>query len=194
MENSTNQQNNGQGFAIAGLVIGIFALLFSVIPCVGTSAVLIGIVAVVFGTVALTKANTTNAPKGLSIAGISLGGLAIVIAMVWLMFMVGSKNIIKERFQNVFEWADEFEHMDIEIDDNDFEDMESLEELEHALDELEGVIDEVNGEVEGALNEVHGEAKDAINDAKKEIDKAKEEVKKEIKKAKEEAEKAIDDI
>lgn len=194
MDNTSNQQNNGQGFAIASLVIGIFALLFSVIPCVGTSAVLIGIVAVVFGTVALTKANTTDSPKGLSIAGISLGGLAIVIAMVWLIFMVGSKSILKERFENVFEWADEFENMDIHIDDDDFDDMESLEELEHALDELEGVIDEVNEEVEGVLEGVHEEAMEAIEEAKDEIKNAKEEVKEEMEKVKEEAEEVIDEI
>lgn len=177
MENMSNQQNNGQGFAIASLVIGIFALLFSVIPCVGTSAILIGIVAVVFGTVALTKANSSDAPKGLSIVGISLGGLAIVIAIFWLMFMVGSKSILKDRFHNVFEWAEQMDNVDINIDAEDFEDMESLDELEKALDELEGAIDEVNSEVKKAVDTVHAETQKVLEEAKGEIEDAKQKAK-----------------
>jgi ElaB/YqjD/DUF883 family membrane-anchored ribosome-binding protein len=191
MENISNQQNNGQGFAIASLVIGIFAILFSIIPCVGTSAILIGIVAIVFGTVALTKAQTHDTPKGLSIVGISLGGLAILIATLGLVCVVGSISNIREKFENVFEWAEEFDN--IEIDDNDFKDMESLEELENALDELEGVIDSANDETDKVLEDVHKDAKEAIKDAKEEIKDAKKDAKEEIKDSKEEVQGAIKD-
>ena len=175
MEYKTNQQNNGQGFAIASLVIGIFALLFSIIPCVGTSSIIIGAVAVVFGTLALTRANAADSPKGLSIAGISLGGAAIVIAIIWLVFIVGAKNVFEDKFQGKFdhftEWADEFDNIDIETED--FNNTESLKELESALDELEGVMDEVNAEINDSLNEVHNDAKKAINKAREEINDAK---------------------
>lgn len=172
MENKNNQANNGQGFAIASLVIGIFALLFSIIPCVGTSAILIGIVAVVFGAVSLTKANTTEAPKGMSIAGISLGGLAIVIAIFWLIFVVGSKSVFQDKFEHFFEWAEDFEQIDINIDD-EFDEMEKLENLENALDELEGIIDDVDGDIHEAVIEVKEDAKEAIQEAREEIEDAK---------------------
>ncbi len=177
MENKTEQQPNGQGFAIAGMVIGIFALLLSIIPCIGTSAILLGIVAVVFGAVALSKANKPDSPKGMSIAGITLGGVAIFVAVFWLVFVIGSKSVLKDRFENFFEWTDGFE--DIEIDDEDFEDMKSLDDLEDALDELEGVVDEVNDSIEVAIEDIHEDAKEAIKNAKDEIKTAKDKIQKE---------------
>jgi hypothetical protein len=144
MENKIDEQNNGQGFAIAGLVIGIFALLLSIIPCIGVSAILLGIIAVVFGAVALTKAKLPESPKGMGIAGITLGGIAIFVAVLWLVFVVGSKSVFKKRFENLIEWTDEFDNIDDTYDD--FDDMDSLDDLESALDELEGVTNDTNSE------------------------------------------------
>lgn len=171
-----NQGNNGQGFAIASLIIGIFALLLSMIPCVNFSAILIGSAAVIFGIVALSRAVDTNQSKSMSIAGISLGGMSIFIAILIWVFIVSSKSEIKDKFENFFEWAEEFEedfdgNVDIEIE---FDNEESLDNLEKALDELEGAVDDVNEEVNEAVNEVHEEVKDAIEDAKEEIEEAKE--------------------
>ncbi len=172
MENKPMNQNNGQGFAIASLVIGIFALLFSIIPCVGTSAIFIGIVAVVFGAVALTKATTPDAPKGMSIAGVSLGGLAILIAIFWLIFVVGSKSLLKNKLDHVSRWAEQFDNSSFDNND-DFDDMESLDNLENALDELEGAVDSANTGVNKAVNGVHDDVKKAIDDAREGIKDAK---------------------
>jgi len=177
MENHPNQQNNGQGFAIASLIIGIFALLFSIIPCVGTSAILIGSVAVIFGAVALTKASATQAPKGLSIAGISLGGSAIVIAIIWLTVIVSAKSFFQDKFQNKFEnftdWADENGQINIDNENEEFDKTESLENLEKALDELEGVIDETNEDVNDTVSKIHKETKEAIKVIREDIKDAK---------------------
>ena len=168
MENQTNQQNSGQGFAIASLVIGIFSFLFAIIPCVGTLAILFGIIAIVFGSIALTRATDKNQSKGMGIAGISLGGVAIFIAILMTALIFNSKNLFKDKFKEHFEWAKEFE----DIDEN-FEDMESLEDLEKALDELEGAVDEINKEVNKSAVEIQAEVKKALEDAKKDIDDAK---------------------
>jgi len=177
MENRDNQQNNGQGFAIASLIIGIFAILFSIIPCVGTSAIIIGTVAVVFGTVALTKASASQSPKGLSIAGITLGGSAIVIAIIWLTVIVSAKSFFKDHFQNRFEnfteWADNGDQINTDDNYEDFDKTESLENLEKALDELEGVIDETNSDINDTVTKIHKETKEAIKVIREDIEDAK---------------------
>ena len=169
MENKT-QQNQGQGFAIASLVIGIFALLFSIIPCVGVSAILLGIVAIVFGIVGLTRPNMISGSKGMSIAGISLGGVAIFVAIFWLIFVVGSKSILQDRFEHIFKWTEQFDDSNADWDD---EKMESLENLEKALDELEGAIDSTGKTVNEAVEGGNIEVKQAIEDARQEINDAK---------------------
>ena len=171
MENISNQQNNGQGFGIASLVIGILALLFSIIPCVGTSAILIGIVAVVFGVVSLTKASNYDAPKGMSITGISLGGLAVIIAIFWLVLIVGIKNSNItdkfEDFESLIEWAESFENIDVDIE-NELEELESLDNLEKTLDEMEGVIEDDNNDIHDTINEAKDDVKKIIGDSQEE--------------------------
>lgn len=168
-----NQQNNGQGFAIASLIIGIFAFLLSVIPCVNFSAIVIGAAAIIFGIVAISRADETKQSRGMGIAGISLGGVAIFVAIFMWAFIISSKSIFKDKVEHIFEWAEEMEDFegDIEIE---FDNEESLDNLEKALDELEGVIDEVNDDVNEAVQDVHEDVKEAIDDAKEEIEEAKE--------------------
>src|SRR5690554_4375935 len=62
------------GLAIAALVVGIMAFLLGLIPVFGA---IVGLTAVVFGILAMRK----NQSKGMSIAGIVLGGLAAVVSM-----------------------------------------------------------------------------------------------------------------
>ena len=140
MENTTNKQNSGQGFAIASLVTGIIALLIAIIPCVGIIAIILGVVAVVFGAVAFSKAKNENSPKGMSIAGLTLGGLSIFLAIFWLTFVIGSTNQFKNKAEHFFEFFEEFDNSNIDFDedfDDKFDDLESLDELEKTLDELE---------------------------------------------------------
>ena len=140
MENTTNQQNSGQGFAIAGLVTGIIALLIAIIPCVGIIAIILGLVAVVFGAVAFSKAKIDNSPKGMSIAGLTLGVMSIFLAIFWLTFIIGSTNKFKNKAEHFFEFFEEFDNSNTNFDEDfneEFKDLESLDELEKTLDELE---------------------------------------------------------
>jgi hypothetical protein len=78
------QRQNTNGFAVAALVLGIAVL------CTG---ILGGILAVVFGNLALARIDEspeTQKGRGMAIAGIVLGwiaiGLTAVVAAVWLTY------------------------------------------------------------------------------------------------------------
>lgn len=171
-----NQQNNGQGFAIASLIIGIFAFLLSIIPCINFVGIVIGAVAIIFGIVSLSRANETKQSRGMAIAGITLGGVAIFLAIFMWTFIISSKSVVKDKVMHFFEWAEDIEQYD---NDNDieFDNQESLDNLEKALDELEGSVDEVNDQVNDAVKDVHKDVQQAIDDAKDQINEAKEQQK-----------------
>ncbi|GAA1648275.1 DUF4190 domain-containing protein [Georgenia ruanii] len=69
----------GSGLAIAAFVIGIVAFLLAWIPIINIVAIVGGIVAVILGALALSKAAKGQAGgKGFAIAGLVLSGIAIV--------------------------------------------------------------------------------------------------------------------
>jgi uncharacterized membrane protein len=70
------------GMAIAGLVCGIVALVFSIVPFIGmllTPAP--AILGIVFGAIGIAQANKGGAHKRLAIAGVVCGALALVIVV-----------------------------------------------------------------------------------------------------------------
>ena len=172
MENNFTQQNNGQGFGVASLIIGLIAFLFSFIPCVGIIAIFIGIAAIVFGAVSITKANVVKGPKGLGIAGVSLGTVALLVQLLWVMFFVnlGNQANLEEKIQSFFNWSDNKSKID-----EPMEDIQSLDELENALDQLEGVSQEFEKNVIDSTKKVHQEVKEALEEAHKEIENVKRE-------------------
>lgn len=76
------------GFGIAGMVLGIVSLVFSV--CCGFfGAVPLGTAAIVFGGLGLGKANKGEATnKGMALSGIICGGISYAIAIVLLILQV----------------------------------------------------------------------------------------------------------
>jgi lysylphosphatidylglycerol synthetase-like protein (DUF2156 family) len=68
-------ENKGKGFAIAALVLGICAFVFSWVPVLNW---ILGILAVVFGIIALVK----KAKKGMAITGLVLGAVGLLVAMI----------------------------------------------------------------------------------------------------------------
>jgi hypothetical protein len=67
------------GMSIAGFVTGLLGLLFCWFAFVGVP---LGLLGVVLGAVALSKAKTDGSKTGLAKAGIVLGALGVVIAVV----------------------------------------------------------------------------------------------------------------
>ena len=70
------------GLATAGFVLGLLGLLGSWIPFHNILGIILGILGVVLAGVGLAKSKKANAGKGLAIAGIVLGALAVIFAVV----------------------------------------------------------------------------------------------------------------
>lgn len=75
-----NKSNAGQGLGIAGLVLGIIALVISFIPCIGLYALVPGVIAIVLSAVALSQAKNANAARGLIIAALVISIIGTSIA------------------------------------------------------------------------------------------------------------------
>jgi uncharacterized protein DUF4190 len=73
------------GLAVASLVLGIVGLVFSFIPIVGVIAWPMVILGIVFGGIALNKANQAPASssKGMAIAGLVCSIIGLVICIIW---------------------------------------------------------------------------------------------------------------
>lgn len=74
------QSKPGNALGVTALVLGIVALLASLIPFVGFAAFILGPLAILFGILGLTLRR--NAGKGTSITGIVLGAASIIVALV----------------------------------------------------------------------------------------------------------------
>lgn len=75
----------GNGIAIAGGVCGIVAVVLCWIPFVDYVSVILGALAIIFGTLGLRQANTHGgAGKGMAITGIVTGIVALVISVLFL--------------------------------------------------------------------------------------------------------------
>ena len=69
-----------KGLGIGGLVLGIFALIISFVPCLGAYAMFPGIIAVIISAVGLFLASKEKLGKGLLIAALSISILGCIIA------------------------------------------------------------------------------------------------------------------
>ena len=93
--------NAGQGFGVAGFVIGIIALILSFIPCLGMYAVLPGVIAIIFSAVGYSQASTANAPKGMIIAALVISILGTSVAS-WQFVTIRRAATKLERFGEGF--------------------------------------------------------------------------------------------
>ncbi|MDQ3449380.1 MAG: DUF4190 domain-containing protein, partial [Actinomycetota bacterium] len=66
------------GMAITSLVLGIIAFLLAWFPIGSYLAVLLALLSVIFGIIAIRR----PAGKGMAVAGLILGGLALVISII----------------------------------------------------------------------------------------------------------------
>lgn len=86
--NTTPAQNDGRGLGVAGLVVGIVAILFSFIPCLGMWAIVPAIVGIVLSAVSISHANKANAQKGVAVGGLVCSIIAAAIAAYWIYIAV----------------------------------------------------------------------------------------------------------
>lgn len=73
---------------IAALVLGIVSIILSFIPFCGIIAVVPAIIGLILGIVEVVKKSKAGENKGMGIAGIILTALAIVITIVYNVFVV----------------------------------------------------------------------------------------------------------
>jgi hypothetical protein len=76
------------GLAIASLVLGVGALLFSLIPFVGFASLPFAIAGIVLGVIGLSRAKKGDGGRGLSIAGLSTSVIAILVSALYLVLFV----------------------------------------------------------------------------------------------------------
>jgi hypothetical protein len=164
MEQDVRNNNLGQGFAVAGLVIGLVALVISLIPCVGMSALFIGGVGVIFSSIAFARCNQQGSARGMAIGGLTVSIIAVIMAIVWITFISEVATRWRDKAGDFIGWNKD-------NSDDEFDNSQSLEELENALDELEGTIDSVSVKVDTAVNQAQQDVKKAIDDAREEINK-----------------------
>ena len=72
--------SSGQNLGVAALITGIITFVLAVIPCVGIIAIIPGIITIVLASVGLSQASRQNSPRGLLIAGLIIGIIAVMIS------------------------------------------------------------------------------------------------------------------
>jgi hypothetical protein len=79
MEEKTN--TTGQNLGIAALITAIVTFVLAVIPCVGIIAIIPGIIAIVLASVGLSHASRNELPRGVLIAALIIGTVAVLISL-----------------------------------------------------------------------------------------------------------------
>ncbi|OFX84839.1 MAG: hypothetical protein A2W99_06475 [Bacteroidetes bacterium GWF2_33_16] len=154
-----------QGLGIAGFVLALIAIFLSFIPLVGIAAMVPAVVAIIFTAIALSKTVRSDQIRGLIIAGliISVVAFAISISQIYVGKKIAhlGKNVDKiEAFSKELQKG-----MDEEFTKKDMED------LEKAMEELEGEIKVITEENAEDIGRAAGKA---LKEFTKEVKKAKE--------------------
>lgn len=154
MEEIRNK-NAGQGLGIAGLVLGIIALIISFIPCLGMYALVPGIVAVILSAVGYSQASKENAKKGLITAALVISIIGTSIA-AWQFYIFRNAPSKIEEFGKEFQKA-----LEEELDDEDLGDLEeAMEQLEGAIETVDEATKEIQEELEVKAEELEKENDD----------------------------------
>lgn len=88
-----SRSSKGNGFGTAALVLGILAIVLSIIPIAGFIAFVLGPLAVIFGVIGLTR---KFSKKGTSAAGLILGVLAVIVAIIVTAMISAAANSVSE--------------------------------------------------------------------------------------------------
>lgn len=75
---------NGKGLGTAGLIVGIVALLFSFIPCLGMYAALPALVGIILSAISMSQAKKAGAQKGMALGGLICSIIGLLIALYWI--------------------------------------------------------------------------------------------------------------
>jgi len=93
---------------IIGLILGIIAILFAFIPCLGSLAFIPGLIGLILGVIAFVKAKDDGNPKGMSIAVIAVSIIACLIS-VFQIFLFGNMASDIKGEMKTYETCEELE-------------------------------------------------------------------------------------
>ena len=125
------KKSENNSFAIVALTLGIVSLILSFIPFVNVLSFFGGVVAIIFGIIALSKYQS----KGMSISGLALSVLALII-MVFVDMLVfkdiyteATREENLEKFDRVLQNAEKYNEI------------ENREDIDANLDRAQEIID-----------------------------------------------------
>lgn len=139
--------NAGQGLGIAGLIMGILAVLLAIIPCTTPVGLVLGITGLILSAIGLSQATKLNGLKGMPTAGLVVSILGTCIAIMWVLFFAKGAGefgkwwsregpgIMKEIHKDLGdEFEDTFEDIGDELENAGKKLEDKLENLEYEMD------------------------------------------------------------
>ena len=111
------RKNSGQNLGIAALVVAIITFVLAVIPCIGLIAIIPGIIAIILASVGLSQSARSNSPRGVLIAGLIIGVIAVLISFSQI-FVAG--RIVN----NAGRWPNGIQNVIDDVQDNVMKNLE----------------------------------------------------------------------
>jgi hypothetical protein len=107
----------GNGMAVAGLVLGLIGLVFCWVAIIGW---LIGLLGIIFGAVGISKANRIGGKgKGMAIAGLATGLAGIIIGiLLYVVIFAAAKHEFERNIEHERELErsmHEHEHSSVQV-------------------------------------------------------------------------------
>ena len=102
MEQSNAPSTKGKGLGMAGMIIGIIALIWSVVPLLGAGAMWLALPGFILSIIAFFMAKGGGNPnKGAIITGVILNVVALGLAIYWTMQIMNAAGEINDAFRNM---------------------------------------------------------------------------------------------
>lgn len=105
------RNNTGQNLGVAALIVAIITFVLAVIPCVGLIAIIPGIIAIILASVGISQAARNNSPRGVLIAGLIIGIIAVLISFSQIFVGVRIAN-------NAGKWPTDIQNVIDDVHDN----------------------------------------------------------------------------
>ncbi len=104
--NATTSSTKGKGLGTAGMVIGIVAIVWAIIPIVGAASWWLALVGLILSLVAFFMAKGGgNTKRGMMLTGIILNAVAIALAIFWIYkiasTMMGVAGELEDAMKNI---------------------------------------------------------------------------------------------
>jgi hypothetical protein len=102
MEQSNAPSTKGKGLGMAGMIIGIVALIWSIVPILGAGAIWLALPGTILSVIAFFMAKSGNNPsKGVIITGVILNIVALGLSIYWLMGIMSAAGEINDALHNM---------------------------------------------------------------------------------------------